>query len=528
MNEWPYCDALAPHVHIITSYKYVSNEAQLDLAHLLCWAADFDIERGMYAQAMQRAQRSLSIFERLVPERDQRLAAATWLYGRLRYYQAQTPKDIEEAAALLLRALEISDYASLNFAETAFELAHLYYDQCDGEQCLKMGKASFESWEAMGGPNSPRTLDNMHDYALELAMLGREKEGIAAWQEIIARTPATDASEDTKTIYKYRSMASIAEFEGDAAVAEILYRKLVFLGEDLYHPEHMHLYDYRLSHVEQIMLQNKFDDAIRISQVILQGCVNNSEWRIQVSCLQTIAACHNQKSNYHEEITLRRTILQLHEKNLGNNHKETTDAKDALAYSYLYLSSHDKARTLNEQILSWRHECLGSTHVDTIRSIECLGISHAYLGDHAKAEAAYLDALDRQDSPSRSNGDGHENPFVAVVDPRLSDNLQISLYHQEKWEDLEVWSRRSCEATSDETAHADYRLRAHQNLVHALERQGKAGEALEVKAGLLALSDPPGEGKLSNGVTLERVPALPPVKHRRRFGRIVHPRTWSA
>lgn len=83
--EWPICDALAPHVHVLMSYKYQTTEARLDLAHLLCWAADFDIERGMYTQAPERAEHSVKIFQQLVPERRERLTAATWLCGRLRY-----------------------------------------------------------------------------------------------------------------------------------------------------------------------------------------------------------------------------------------------------------------------------------------------------------------------------------------------------------------------------------------------------------------------------------------------------------
>ena len=49
--QWPICDALAPHVHVITGYKYKTTEARLNLGHLLCWSSDFDIERGMYVQA---------------------------------------------------------------------------------------------------------------------------------------------------------------------------------------------------------------------------------------------------------------------------------------------------------------------------------------------------------------------------------------------------------------------------------------------------------------------------------------------
>lgn len=58
VGQWSICDAIAPHVHVVTGYKYKTREARLDLAHLLCWAADFDIERGLYVQALERAEQS--------------------------------------------------------------------------------------------------------------------------------------------------------------------------------------------------------------------------------------------------------------------------------------------------------------------------------------------------------------------------------------------------------------------------------------------------------------------------------------
>lgn len=500
--EWPICDALAPHVHVILDYTYKTAEARLNLAYLLCWAADFDIERGLYIQALKRAETSLYIFRELVPERDERLAAATWLYGRLRYYQAQSASDMDAAAELLQNALCISEYPSLNFAESAFELAHLYYDQCNRERCLEMGKASFECWDKLEGSRSVRTLDNMHDYALELAMLGHEKEGIATWQEIVERCPASDASENTKTVYMNRSMAGVAEFQGDAAMAEIFYAKLIILGKAMYHPEHIHVFDYRLSHAEQIMLQGKLEEAMSLSEAILADCKNTSEWRISASCLQTIAACYRLRACYSEEQTYRLRIFELHEKHLGRDHKETIDAEDALASCYLNSSRHSEAKDLYRRVFSWRNTGLGPIHTDTVRVIECLGICHAHEGQDAKAEAAYLDAVDRQSN----------------ADARLLDNLQSSLQNQHKWQALELWSRRSCNLDDDL-----YRSRAHWNLITALEQQNKMEEALEMRAASLALQAP--DGDLPEG---QRLPTAPPVRHDRRFGRVIHPRTWSA
>ncbi len=502
--EWPICDALAPHVHVLMSYKYQTTEARLDLAYLLCWAADFDIERGMYTQALERAEHSVQIFQQLVPEHDERLAAATWLCGRLRYYQARSASDMDMAAELLQKALRISTYPSLNFAESAFELAHLYYDQCNEKSCLEMGKASFECWEAMEGPSSVRTLDNMHDYALELAMLGHEDDGIAMWQEIIERCPASDASENTKTVYTYRSMAGMAEFQGDAAMAEIFYTKLITLCEAMYHPEHIHVFDYRLSRAEQIMRQRRLDEATRLSEAIMASSHDTSEWRITASCLQTIAECCRLRGFYSEEQTYRLKTLQLHEKHLGSHHKETIDAADVLADCLLNRFKHFTAKELYQRVLSWRENGLGPVHPETVRVIECLGICHAYEGQEAEAETAFLDAIGRQ----------------SVAGARLFDNLCTSLWNQGKWETLEAWSRKACELDDDA-----YQSGAHWNLITALEQQGKMEEALKVRAAAdFSAVETPDIDRPDE----QRLPTNPPVRNDRRFGRMIHPRTWSA
>ncbi|KAL8691623.1 MAG: hypothetical protein Q9218_003198 [Villophora microphyllina] len=499
--EWPVCDALAPHVHVITGYKYQTKDARLDLAHLLCWAADFDIERGMYTQALQRASESLKIFRELVDERDQRLAAATWLCGRLRYYQAQQLTDLDAAADLLREALSISTYPSLNFAESAFELAHLNYDRCNEEACLEMGKASFECWKDLEGPNSNRTLDNMHDYALELAMCGHEEDGIVIWQEILERCPSSDASENTKTVYTWRSMASIAEFQGDAAMAEIFYAKLITLCEAMYNSEHIHVFDYRLSHAEQVMRQGKLKEAAQLSRNILASCKNTFEWQITACCLQTVAECCRLKACYNHEEPFRRRTLELHEKSLGRNHRDTVNAQEALAECYRNSSKFSEAKKLYQDVISRREAELGRTHTDTLRAIECLGICHAHQGHDTEASKAFVQAIGRRQS----------NP-----DARLLDNLYHSLWKQCSWKMLESWSRRACKL--DGVAHQSS---THHCLTTALEQQGKHEEALEVRTSSMGI-------EASDGAMAQPVLTSPPVRVERRFGRMIHPRTWSA
>ena len=364
-----------------------------------------------------------------------------------------------------------------------------------------MGKASFECWEEMEGLGNVRTLDNMHDYALELALLGREKEGIAKWRDIAKRTPDSSASENTKTVYTYRSLAGISEFQGDAVTAEFFYAQLIVLCEALYNSEHIHVYDYRLSHAEQIMRQGKLEKAKHLSEAILESCTNTSEWRITASCLQTIAECYRLEGCYDLELPYRQRTLDLHDKKLGHHHKETVNAKEALADCYLQSSRHTEARTLYKGIMSWRRQNLGQIHADTLRAMECLGILYARQGQDAEAETMYLEIIDQKRD----------------TDARLLDNLCKSLWNQSKWEALEGWSRHNYEADSD------FRSNAHLYLITALEQRGKMENALEIRADQMTMEardDILPKGRL--------LPTNSPARDDRRFGRMIHPRTWSA
>ncbi|KAI4112130.1 MAG: hypothetical protein LQ339_000138 [Xanthoria mediterranea] len=488
VGQWPECDALAPHVHIVAGYHYKTTEARLDLAHLLCWAADFDIERGMYTQALERAKLSLEIFRELVSDDDERLAAATWLYGRLRYYHAQRANDADEAAGLLEKALSTAKYPSLTYGETAFELAHLYYDQCNQKRCLEMGKASFECWKDIEGPSSARR---------------HEEEGISMWQEIMERCPASDASDNTKTVFTYRSMAGIAEFQGDAAMAEIFYANLVRISETMYYSEHIHVLDYRLSHAEQIMRQGRLEEATRLGKAILASNSGHSEWRICAGCLQTAAECCRLQASYSEEQEYRIRTLEVHEKNLGRDHKDSVDVIHDLADCYLKNHKYSEAGDLYQEVASWRNAELGSTHVDTVRAIECLGVCHAQQGRNDEAVAAYLAAVDRQSRPNA----------------RLLHNLCVALQHQGKWEMVETWARQLYDLDEGDW----YRHRALWSLIEALEQQDRTSEALEMRVSFLAFGTHSAESRKG-----WRLPQSPPVRVDRRFGRLIHPRTWSA
>jgi tetratricopeptide (TPR) repeat protein len=214
-----------------------------------------------------------------------------------------------------------------------------------------------------------------------------------------------------------------------------------------------------------------------------------------------MAECCRLERDFDGERTHRLECLELHESKLGRAHKETIDALEAYGRCCLSRAQFDSAAEVFAEILSWRNVRLGRTHADTVRTIECQGICSMRQGRDNDAEADFLDALNRQ----------------IETDPRLLKNLCASLWNQGKWEELEVRSRQALELDADQP------VGAHWDLITALEQQGKMEEALELRASELGLED-----ASTSLATSRREPKEPPARDDPRFGRMIHPRTWSA
>ncbi|KAI4241085.1 MAG: hypothetical protein L6R42_011375, partial [Xanthoria sp. 1 TBL-2021] len=202
------------------------------------------------------------------------------------------------------------------------------------------------------------------------------------------------------------------------------------------------------------------EEATRLSKAILASNSGHSEWRICAGCLQIVAECCRLEASYSEEQEYRRRTLEVHEKNLGRNHRDTVDVMHDLADCYLNNSKYSEADDLYQEVIIWRNAELGSTHVDTLRAIECLGVCYAHQGRDDEAIAAYLAAIDRQSRPNA----------------RLLHNLCVALQHQGKWEMLEKRARQLHELDDE------YRHRAVWSLMNALEQQDRTSEALDVRS----------------------------------------------
>lgn len=510
--QFDWCESLNPHVLTLIGHTYTTDDANLDLATLLCWSADFAVEKNELKLATSRAQKSLAIFKRLVPETDGRRASSTWLYGRLLYYQAWSHDEISSAASMLEDALRISEYKTLSYAESAFELAHLYFDQGQKEQCLKMGFASYACWKDTEGADSQRALDNLHDLALELALFGDETSAIAKWNEILKHCSTShNSSMETRKVFELRSMASIAEFSDDPAMAEILYQELISLCGSIYNEHHVHVYDYQLCHSEQILRQGRLGEAAEAATDILSRCQHKVEWLIRAGSRQIMSECCRQQGDLEGEEAQLVACLEIYEESLSRLRAETITAIEALAHCLIRAGKAEMAVPLWKEIYNWRKEHVGPECQETVRALICLGVCYAEQSRDSEAEEAFSDAL------SRTEG----------VDTALLHNLCVVQWNQRSWSMLEATSQEALLQWSKTGGDRDDGKEVSRSIIRsylavALEQQGKAEACLAVQAANLGIKDS------AEGLGTRQTCIVPPLPLRRRFGRLIHPRTWSA
>ena len=504
LAQWPVCDALAPHVATVLDYEYTSEEARLDLAHLLCWAADFDVERGMYHQALTRAEKSHGLFKELVLSTDQRLAASTWCHGRILYYEARSQSDLMQAREILQQGLNIADKSSWIYAECAYELAQSAYALGKREECLKMAKLNVDCWQRIEGMGDLRTLDIMHDYALALAMSGHRAEAISQWQEILDLYPKCNASADTKSIYMYRSMAGMAEFRGDASTAEILYAKLVALGSSIYGIQHIHVFDYRLSHAEQILRLNQPKKAFELCQSILRSCINKSEWRIPTTCYEIMAECCSIEHDDPGEEEWWLKAVDMHQRHSEGTQRRGMEVLEAAARCLLVNSKPQQAKKLLGQVFTWREAELSLDDSSTLDALELIGVCNAHQEQNDDAAADFTVVATH--SPA--------------LNPRVTYNICTTLWNRQLWQDLE----QRCSDALQEDQGSEFAPDLYQMQAVARGKLGRTEEALISKFKQLIDST----SRIKEGSRL--LPVIPPGPSEipPRFRRIIHPRTWSA
>ncbi|KAF8152798.1 hypothetical protein K438DRAFT_1864220 [Mycena galopus ATCC 62051] len=116
-----------------------------------------------------------------------------------------------------------------------------------------------------------------------------------------------------------------------------------------------------------------------------------------------------------------RAILQQRQRDLGENHLETLDAMESLAWVQHELGEYKPASDLRAAVLEKRIILLGKDDPMTLEAMYALGIAYNTLGQYKKAEGFLLSVLDRK---KEVIGEHHPDTVTAMRNLAITYHLQ--------------------------------------------------------------------------------------------------------
>ena len=163
---------------------------------------------------------------------------------------------------------------------------------------------------------------------------------------------------------------------GRQSVDELMLKASVVLADEHYP------IDERISKAESL-----YDKALALAN----ECSSSEEKQMEL--LEKVTDFLYKYAKYEKAITLNRTLLDLREKVLGEEHPDTAGSYNNIGLVYAKQGDYEKALEYLFKTLVIREKVLGVEHPDTARSYNSIGNVYGIQGDCEKALEYYFKAL---------------------------------------------------------------------------------------------------------------------------------------
>ena len=163
---------------------------------------------------------------------------------------------------------------------------------------------------------------------------------------------------------------------GRQSVDELMLKASVVLADEHYP------IDKRISKAESL-----YDKALALANEC--GCSEEK----QMELLEKVADFLYKYAKYEKAITLNRTLLDLREKVLGEEHPDTATSINIMGAIHHIQGNFERALEYYLKALAMREKVLGAEHPDTADSYNNIGVIYKHQGDYEQALEYYLKAL---------------------------------------------------------------------------------------------------------------------------------------
>jgi CHAT domain-containing protein/tetratricopeptide (TPR) repeat protein len=162
----------------------------------------------------------------------------------------------------------------------------------------------------------------------------------------------------------------------------------------------------------QLFREGKYGEALTTIEraVEIREKLLGPEHRETVNALHNLATICFHTGDYARAESLHRRVLSIREKLLGPEDVEVATSLNNLSLVYLETEQYSKAEPLIHRALAIKEKVLGPEHLSLASTLINLGIINQKRGDYASAEPFYQRAL-----AIRKKELGEENPEVAAV-----------------------------------------------------------------------------------------------------------------
>ena len=173
----------------------------------------------------------------------------------------------------------------------------------------------------------------------------------------------------------------------------------------------------------RLFRSGKYAEAIAAGEhgLEIRERVLGPEHKETAASIYNIAEVYRQMGNYPKAEALAQRALQIREKVLGPDHPDVALSLTSLGAIYRQAGNYSKAEPLLQRALQIREKVLGQEHLDVATSLNSLAVLYGQMGHYGQAEPLFLRALH-----IREKVRGPDSPDVAGSLNNLANLYQLT------------------------------------------------------------------------------------------------------
>ena len=433
-GNWPIFELLNPHAQVLLSHTFSSEASRLGYAKLLGLLASYENEKGRYFVAKEENLKSLTIFEKMLPEHHPLILERFHAFGEILLNNGE----MEESRAFFQRAIlgreTVFGVNALETLESVNGLAYVSMRLYDLDTAEAFAQRALIGRTKLLGSENIYTCDSLRILGLVLGSKGDNDAAIKSYQEVIRNQGLVLGPEHPDVLITVTHLALALAEQGELDTAEGMMQTTLSSRRKLLGDNHQSTLQSEHNLADMACQKGDVDRGKKSFQALLEKRerilgVEHIATVQTVDSLAEIALVQEQDISVAEE--LYRRALAGYEKALGPDHPYTLMALHQLAKVLLYSGRFKESEELGRRVVLGHTKLFGKDHIATLKSLFNMVLA---IGNHRPDECEEAEIICRRLITSSVKNSDQEYRGVELSSLQL---LQHLLDRQNKQEETE-------------------------------------------------------------------------------------------